>query len=319
MSGGTDAHAPPAPAGRGRAAVAGTGTVRGTGLPSPPADSPGQSSAPVPASQPNRHGLNTEWPLRDFTELPPLPRAVPYARARTRQVLREWGLAALGDTAGQVVSELVANSLVASQAIRPVCPVRLWLRSDRAQVLVLVADASPRPPTLANPDADAESGRGLLLVEAMSNRWSWYTVQEDGMAKVVWAEFRVPAEDGRTRASALDVSPSAPPQGDRCRADVLLEMTRHRRPLRPDRRRAASQAATRGSTVKKSHASRPSAWARRNTATRCPAPISAIRAIRWDSILTRVRERPEVPEGPIQSGIVPARTEPASGEPAPSR
>jgi hypothetical protein len=246
MSGGTDAHAPPAPAGRGRAAGAGTGTVRGTGLPPPLTDSPGQSSAPVPASQSNRHGLNTEWPLRDFTELPPLPGAVPYARARTRQVLREWGLAGLGDTAGQVVSELVANSVVATQAIRPVCPVRLWLRSDRAQVLVLVADASPRPPARANPDADTASGRGLLLVEAMSNRWSWYTVQEDGMAKVVWAEFRVPAEDGRTRAraSALDVSPSTAPHGNRCRADVLLEMTRHRHPLRPDGRRAASQAAS---------------------------------------------------------------------------
>jgi len=212
MSGGTDAHAPPAPAGRGRAAGPGTGTMRGTGLPPLPANSPGQSSAPVPvlASQLNRHGLSTEWPRRDFTELPALPSAVPYARARTRQVLREWRLAGLGDTVEQVVSELVANSVVASQAIRPVCPVRLWLQSDRAQVLVLVADASPRPPTRANPDADAESGRGLLLVEAMSNRWSWYTLQEDGMAKVVWAEFRIPAEDGKTRARASDLTPAHP-------------------------------------------------------------------------------------------------------------
>jgi anti-sigma regulatory factor (Ser/Thr protein kinase) len=193
MSGGTDAHAPPAPAGPGRV-----------------------------ATQPARHGLIGEWPLRDFTELPALPSAVPYARARTRQVLREWGFAGLGDTAGQVVSELVANSVVASQAMRPVCPVRLWLRSDSTRVLVLVADASPRPPARADPGTDAESGRGLLLVEAMSSRWSWYTVQEDGMAKVVWAEFRVPAEDGRARGpgSGLDISPSAPPQGNQYHADI---------------------------------------------------------------------------------------------------
>ena len=248
MSGGTDAHAPPAPAGPGRVAGAGTGTVHGTGLPPPSADSTGQSSGPVPVppSQPACHGLTGEWPLRDFTELPALPSAVPYARARTRQVLREWGLAGLGDTAGQVVSELVANSVIASQAMRPVWPVRLWLRSDRARMLVLVADASPRPPTRAHPAVGAENGRGLLLVEAMSSRWSWYTVQADGMAKVVWAEFRVPAEDGSTRGpgSGLNVSPSAPPQGSQCHADVLLEMTQHRHPLRRDGRRAASQAAS---------------------------------------------------------------------------
>ena len=247
MSGGTDAHAPPAPAGPRRAAGAGTGTVHGTRLP-PFAGSPWRSNAPVlvPPPQHDRHGLTGEWPLRDFTELPALPGAVPYARARTRQALREWRLAGLGDNAGQVVSELVANSVVASQAIRPVCPVRLWLRSDSARVLVLVADASPRPPTRADPGADAESGRGLLLVEAMSSRWSWYTVQEDCMAKVVWAELRIPAEDGSTRGpgSGLDVSPSAPPQGNQCRADVLLETTRHRHPLRPDGRRAALQAAS---------------------------------------------------------------------------
>jgi len=205
MNGGTDAHAPPAPAGPEYAAGAGTGTVHGNGLPPPSAGSPGQSSAPVlvPPPQPDRHGLTGEWLLRDFTELPALPGAVPYARARTRQVLREWGLSGLDDNAGQVVSELVANSVAASRAARPVCPVRLWLRSDSARVLVLVADASPRPPTRADPGADAESGRGLLLVEAMSSRWSWYTVQEDGMAKVVWAELRIPAEDGRIPGPGL--------------------------------------------------------------------------------------------------------------------
>ncbi len=80
----------------------------------------------------------------------------------------------------------------------------------------------------------------------MSSRWSWYTVQEDGMAKVVWAELRIPAQDGRTRGlgSGLDVSPSAPPQGNQCHADVLLETTRHRHPLRSDGRRAASQTAS---------------------------------------------------------------------------
>ncbi len=33
---------------------------------------------------------------------------------------------------------------------------------------------------------DAEGGRGLLLVEAISHRWSWYATPEQG-GKVVWA------------------------------------------------------------------------------------------------------------------------------------
>ena len=34
------------------------------------------------------------------------------------------------------------------------------------------------------PGDDAESGRGLLLVEAISTRWGWYATSD---GKVVWA------------------------------------------------------------------------------------------------------------------------------------
>jgi len=35
-------------------------------------------------------------------------------------------------------------------------------------------------------DEQAEGGRGLLLVEALSAKWDWYTQTEMG-GKVVWA------------------------------------------------------------------------------------------------------------------------------------
>ena len=52
--------------------------------------------------------------------------------------------------------------------------VRLWLVSDRAQVLILAWDASPLPPAQTDPDESAENGRGLLLVDAISDQWGWY-------------------------------------------------------------------------------------------------------------------------------------------------
>jgi hypothetical protein len=52
--------------------------------------------------------------------------------------------------------------------------VRLWLLSDTARVLILVQDDNPRPPARTVPEADAEAGRGLLLVEPVSSRWDWY-------------------------------------------------------------------------------------------------------------------------------------------------
>ncbi len=48
------------------------------------------------------------------------------------------------------------------------------LSSDRQRVLIEVWDADPHPPTPVTPDANTESGRGLLLVEALSDRWGYY-------------------------------------------------------------------------------------------------------------------------------------------------
>jgi anti-sigma regulatory factor (Ser/Thr protein kinase) len=102
-------------------------------------------------------------------------------------VLWEWGLSALDEQAELIVSELVTNAVQASQSFGQFTPVRFWLLSDREKVLILVWDASPRNPSPADPREEiAEGGRGLMLVEAMSRRWSWYFVHELG-GKIVWA------------------------------------------------------------------------------------------------------------------------------------
>jgi anti-sigma regulatory factor (Ser/Thr protein kinase) len=101
-------------------------------------------------------------------------------------VLWEWGLAHLSEDVELLVSELVTNAVDASAAADGISPVRLWLLADGTRVLILVWDASSRPPVPGDVGADSESGRGLLLVEAVSQRWDWYLSADTG-GKVVWA------------------------------------------------------------------------------------------------------------------------------------
>ncbi len=154
---------------------------------------PAGASVSVP---PSHHGHRPEhWPLRDAITLGALEGAVPAARAHVRQLLWEWKHAGLGQDAGVVVSELVTNAVIASAELRPaVAPLRLWLGSDaRSCVLLAVVDASPRPPVRLNLGPDAEGGRGLVLVEALSSRWGWHPTTETGLVKVVWAEWHLQA------------------------------------------------------------------------------------------------------------------------------
>ena len=62
--------------------------------------------------------------------------------------------------------------------------VQVWLLSDSAQILILVWDASPQPPVLTDVTDEAEQGRGLRIVEAVSEQWGWYA---SGNGKFVWA------------------------------------------------------------------------------------------------------------------------------------
>jgi anti-sigma regulatory factor (Ser/Thr protein kinase) len=142
-----------------------------------------------------------EWPLRTFLELGALPTAVPCVRLHTRQVLWEWQLSTLADTAEVIVSELVTNAVQASAGLTGsrrsgrwvpgVPPVRLWLFSDRQRVLIQVWDDNDRHPAPQHAEPDAETGRGLLLVESLSAEWGSYP-PERSSGKIVWAMLGEP-------------------------------------------------------------------------------------------------------------------------------
>ena len=136
------------------------------------------------------------WPRQSVLEMEALPEAVPSARSHVRFVVREWGLPELAETVELIVSELVTNSVQASAWLAWSCRVGewepgrplvgLWLQSDRQHVLVQVWDASHELPVPQEPDLAAEHGRGMLIVEVMSERYGMYLL-DGGNGKVVWA------------------------------------------------------------------------------------------------------------------------------------
>jgi anti-sigma regulatory factor (Ser/Thr protein kinase) len=131
-------------------------------------------------------GLTSRWPLRDWLELAALPGAVPSARLHARSVVCEWGLALLSADVEQVVSELSANAVTAALAMQQPRPVHLQLLSDGRKILIMAWDANPQPPVLTEAGERDESGRGLILVRAFSERWGFYRTPGTG-GKVVWA------------------------------------------------------------------------------------------------------------------------------------
>ncbi len=86
---------------------------------------------------------------------------MPCARLHARQVLSEWRLE---NQAQAVVSELVTNAVCASEGLTAPA-VALWLRADHDRAVIEVWDGSDRMPVRQDPGLNAESGRGLMLVE----------------------------------------------------------------------------------------------------------------------------------------------------------
>jgi anti-sigma regulatory factor (Ser/Thr protein kinase) len=108
------------------------------------------------------------------------------ARRFTRNTLREWGLASLADDAEAIVGEFVANAVShAALAALPGQPLGLRLLRRTGEVMCAVLDPSDSAPVLRMPDRCEEAGRGLQMVDALSDVWGWSPVT--GRGKAVWA------------------------------------------------------------------------------------------------------------------------------------
>jgi len=98
------------------------------------------------------------------------PAAAAEARRRVRAAIASWQIPVDQDAALLLTSELVTNAVMheAAQAVV------LVVTCARGQLRVDVHDTSPSWPAVADVPADAETGRGLLLVETLSDEWGFY-------------------------------------------------------------------------------------------------------------------------------------------------
>jgi anti-sigma regulatory factor (Ser/Thr protein kinase) len=125
--------------------------------------------------------LTGSWLLGTNLDLAALPGAVPCARLHVRLVLAEWGLARLAEDAEVVTAELMTNAIEHAGGRY----VRLLLRSDGEAACILVWDESfVAPVPVTDDEPDSPSGRGLVIVSALSQRWGYY---RNGDGKFVWA------------------------------------------------------------------------------------------------------------------------------------
>ncbi|MEU3094643.1 ATP-binding protein [Streptomyces sp. NPDC006967] len=174
----------------------------GNGL--PPRPPGGGQAAPLP--QPDGLGRPASG-LRPVTEtrafdLPAAPAAVRSARGGVRELLTARGVGdEVRDNAVIVTSEIVTNALTHSAGDRFVC--RLHLTAALIRVEVEDQALGRGPPVLRRPGPDAQNGRGLLLVDALSSAWA-VTGCPGRPGRMVWAELR--RETGP--------SPLAPPRGE---------------------------------------------------------------------------------------------------------
>ncbi|MBK5287703.1 MAG: ATP-binding protein [Acidimicrobiia bacterium] len=83
------------------------------------------------------------------------------------------------------VSELVTNAIVHGAE-----PMALTAVLEPHRLKVLVADGSDEAPSMTrHVSVVAEGGRGLMIVESLTDRWGWDR-SEDGQGKTIWFEIR---------------------------------------------------------------------------------------------------------------------------------
>lgn len=112
--------------------------------------------------------------------LPPTQESLAAARDCARSVCLEHGLDGDHcDAAVLVLSELLTNAVRYGAD-----PVTYVIEARDGQLLLVVSDGSPAEPVVSRAEADAESGRGMRIVEELSSDWGCYV--EDGH-KQVWA------------------------------------------------------------------------------------------------------------------------------------
>ncbi|MFE5117830.1 ATP-binding protein [Streptomyces sp. NPDC056669] len=142
----------------------------------------------------------------------------PQQVARLRRLgaahLRLWGLHDCVETAKLLISELVTNAVRYGEADEIGFSVSRW----RNELRIEVSDGSPGHPMVKCPNPGEESGRGMLIIDALAKNWgtnldgtvTWCTIaapEPIAMSPGFWCEWR--SGDGTWLASNASPSPDS--------------------------------------------------------------------------------------------------------------
>jgi anti-sigma regulatory factor (Ser/Thr protein kinase) len=143
------------------------------------------------------------------------PAAAAEARRRVRDAIRSWRVPVDLDAALLLTSELVTNAIrheAGQEAGQGAQAVMLAIASSRGRLRVDVHDTSRSLPAVAEVPADAETGRGLLLVETLSDEWGFYRTPA-GKAVYFTLAFEPGNADETDNADQPDEAPAVGGRG----------------------------------------------------------------------------------------------------------
>ncbi|MGW4599193.1 SpoIIE family protein phosphatase [Streptomyces sp. NPDC004457] len=115
------------------------------------------------------------------------PEALTQARHMIQAAVRAWGAHELADEIELVAGELITNALMHTEG-SAIVTLRALDGGDR-RLRIEVEDGSSALPRRRDAGETGVSGRGLVLVERLSDSWG---VEARGGGKAVWCEFRLP-------------------------------------------------------------------------------------------------------------------------------
>jgi anti-sigma regulatory factor (Ser/Thr protein kinase) len=135
------------------------------------------------------------------SDFPAAPQSAGAARRFVQDRLDEWKVRVHEDEVVLMVSELVTNVGLHARTVA-----RVRIIADGTTLRVEVRDDSPEPVQRREHSAGAETGRGLMIVDALAATWG---TERHGDGKTVW--FEVPAGDAgdAQRAGHDELAPSS--------------------------------------------------------------------------------------------------------------
>ena len=124
--------------------------------------------------------------LLQMVTVPPDPPAVSAAREWSRRTIQGWRLGEAAEAIEHLVSELVTNSVEHAECVSVTV---LLIYGDGVLRLEVRDQDAAHIPVLKHPEPSDLGGRGLVIVQALSDRWG---VRVTDSGKAVWCEFALP-------------------------------------------------------------------------------------------------------------------------------